>query len=213
MDVGGRVIEMTETEYLVRGRGYLRGIADLEKVVLKADGLTPVLLRDVARIELGPDERRGLTELNGEGEVVSGIAVQRYGGNALDVIANVKEKIAEIAPSLPEGRDDRGRLRPLRSHPPGDRDAEEHADRGEPDRRPRLRRLPSARPQRAGRHHHAAGRRADGVHRHACARHQLDDHVARRHRHRHRRDDRCRHRHDRERAQASGARRRPIRRG
>ncbi len=102
MDVGGRVIEMTETEYLVRGEGYLRGIADLENVVLKADSLTPVLLRDVARIELGPDERRGLTELNGEGEVVSGIAVQRYGGNALDVISNVKEKIKEIAPSLPQ---------------------------------------------------------------------------------------------------------------
>ncbi len=102
MDVGGRVIEMTETEYLVRGEGYLRGIADLENVVLKSDSLTPVLLRDVARVELGPDERRGLTELNGEGEVVSGIAVQRYGGNALDVIANVKDKIDEIAPSLPE---------------------------------------------------------------------------------------------------------------
>ena len=102
MDVGGRVIEMTETEYLVRGEGYLRGIADLENVVLKAEGLTPVLLRDVARVELGPDERRGLTELNGQGEVVSGIAVQRYGGNALDVIANVKDKIDEIAPSLPE---------------------------------------------------------------------------------------------------------------
>jgi Cu(I)/Ag(I) efflux system membrane protein CusA/SilA len=102
MDVGGRVVEMTETEYVVRGRGYLRGTGDLEKVVLKAVGLTPVLLRDVARVELGPDERRGLTELNGEGEVVSGIALQRYGQNALDVIANVKEKIAEIAPSIPE---------------------------------------------------------------------------------------------------------------
>ena len=102
MDVGGRVIEMTETEYLVRGEGYLKGISDLETIVLKADGLTPVLLRDVAHIDLGPDERRGLTELNGDGEVVSGIAVQRYGGNALDVIAAVKEKIAEILPSLPK---------------------------------------------------------------------------------------------------------------
>ncbi len=102
MDVGGRVVEMAETEYLVRGQGYLQGIDDLGYVVLKAEGLTPVLLRDVARIELGPDERRGLTELNGEGEVVSGIAVQRYGGNALDVIHNVKEKIEEIGPSLPE---------------------------------------------------------------------------------------------------------------
>ena len=89
-DVGGRVIEMAETEYVVRGRGYLRGMADLEQVVLKADALTPVRLADVARIELGPDERRGLSEINGQGEVVSGIALQRYGQNALDVIANVK---------------------------------------------------------------------------------------------------------------------------
>jgi Cu(I)/Ag(I) efflux system membrane protein CusA/SilA len=102
MDVGGRVVEMAETEYVVRGRGYLRGVSDLENVVLKAEGLTPVLLRDVARIELGPDERRGLAELNGQGEVVSGIAVQRYGENALEVIENVKEKIAEIRPSLPD---------------------------------------------------------------------------------------------------------------
>ena len=94
---------MAETEYMVRGRGYLRGIGDLEQIVLKADGRTPVLLRDVARIELGPDERRGITELNGEGEVVSGIALQRFGQNALDVIDNVKEKLAEIAAGLPEG--------------------------------------------------------------------------------------------------------------
>ncbi|MDG4575452.1 MAG: CusA/CzcA family heavy metal efflux RND transporter [Defluviicoccus sp.] len=102
MDVGGRVVEMAETEYVVRGRGYLRGMSDLEQVVLKSEGLTPVLLRDVARIEMGPDERRGLAELNGQGEVVSGIAIQRYGENALSVIENVKEKIAEIAPSLPD---------------------------------------------------------------------------------------------------------------
>ncbi|MGQ0672750.1 MAG: efflux RND transporter permease subunit [Hyphomicrobium sp.] len=105
MDVGGRVVEMAETEFMVRGRGYLKGIADLEQIVLKAEGGAPVLLRDVARIELAPDERRGLTELNGEGEVVSGIAVQRYGQNALSVIANVKEKLAEVASSLPEGTD------------------------------------------------------------------------------------------------------------
>ena len=71
-------------------------------MVLKSEGSTPVLLRDVARVELGPDERRGVAELNGRGEVVSGIALQRYGQNALDVIADVKSKIAEIAPSLPE---------------------------------------------------------------------------------------------------------------
>ncbi|MBI3480886.1 MAG: efflux RND transporter permease subunit, partial [Nitrosomonadales bacterium] len=102
-DVGGRVVEMAETEYMVRGRGYLRGAADLENLVVKSEMGTPVLIRDIARVELGPDERRGLTELNGEGEVVSGIVMARFGQNALEVISNVKAKIAEIAPGLPEG--------------------------------------------------------------------------------------------------------------
>ena len=74
-DVGGRVVEMAETEYMVRGKGYLRGKADIEMLVVKSEGGTPVLIRDIARVELTPDERRGVTELNGEGEVVSGIAM------------------------------------------------------------------------------------------------------------------------------------------
>jgi Cu(I)/Ag(I) efflux system membrane protein CusA/SilA len=102
-DVGGRVIEMAETEYMVRGRGYLRGKEDIEGLVVKAEKGTPVLIRDIARVELGPDERRGIAELNGEGEMVSGIVVARYGQNALEVIHNVKAKIAEIAPGLPDG--------------------------------------------------------------------------------------------------------------
>ncbi|MDP2240742.1 MAG: CusA/CzcA family heavy metal efflux RND transporter [Burkholderiales bacterium] len=102
-DVGGRVVEMAETEYMVRGRGYLRSVSDLEQLVVKAEGGIPVLLRDVARVELGPDERRGITELNGEGEVVAGIAMARYGQNALEVIDNIKAKIAEIGPGLPPG--------------------------------------------------------------------------------------------------------------
>jgi Cu(I)/Ag(I) efflux system membrane protein CusA/SilA len=102
-DVGGRVVEMAEREYMVRGRGYLRGTDDLERIVLKSEGGTPVLLRDVARIEIGPDERRGITELNGEGEVVGGIAMARYGGNALDAIHSLKERTAEIASGLPDG--------------------------------------------------------------------------------------------------------------
>ncbi len=105
MDVGGRTVELSEFEYVVRGRGYLKGIRDLQSIVLKNQGGTPVLLADVARIELGPDERRGLTELNGEGEVASGIVLQRFGANALDVIDNVKKRIAEIAVSLPRGVD------------------------------------------------------------------------------------------------------------
>ena len=102
-DVGGRAVEMAETEYMVRGKGYLRGKSDIELLVVKADKGTPVLIRDIARVELTPDERRGLTELNGEGEVVSGIVMARYGQNALEVIANIKDKIAEIGPGLPEG--------------------------------------------------------------------------------------------------------------
>ncbi|SHL38454.1 Cu(I)/Ag(I) efflux system membrane protein CusA/SilA [Nitrosospira sp. Nsp11] len=102
-DVGGRVIEMAETEYVVRGRGYLRGISDIENLVVKATEGTPVLIRDVARVELAPDERRGIAELNGEGEVVAGIVVARYGQNALDVIDNLKTKIKEISSGLPEG--------------------------------------------------------------------------------------------------------------
>ncbi len=104
-DVGGRTLELSEFEYVVRGKGYLRGLDDLRKIVVKVDNGTPVLLRDVARIELGPDERRGITELNGEGEVASGITLQRFGLNALAVIDNVKKRIAELATSLPAGTD------------------------------------------------------------------------------------------------------------
>jgi Cu(I)/Ag(I) efflux system membrane protein CusA/SilA len=102
-DVGGRVLEMAETEYMVRGKGYLRGISDLENLVLKTANGTPVLLREVARVEKGADERRGMAELNGEGEVVSGIAIARYGQNALQVIENVKNKLKEVAAGLPDG--------------------------------------------------------------------------------------------------------------
>lgn len=102
-DVGGRVVEMAETEYVVRGRGYLRGVKDIEGISLKVDRGTPILLRDVARVEIGPDERRGLTELNGEGEVVSGVVLQRYGQNALDVIRSVKNKLTELSTGMPEG--------------------------------------------------------------------------------------------------------------
>ena len=102
-DVGGRIIEMAETEFVVRGRGYLRGVSDIESLVVKAEKGTPVLIRDIGRVELVPDERRGVAELDGEGEVVAGIAVARYGQNALDVIRNVKAKIQEISSGLPSG--------------------------------------------------------------------------------------------------------------
>lgn len=103
MDVGGRTIELSEFEYMVRGRGYLRGTEDIESIVLMSSGGVPLRLADVARVETTPDERRGIAELNGEGEVASGIVMQRYGANALDVIEDVKTKLAAILPSLPAG--------------------------------------------------------------------------------------------------------------
>ncbi len=103
-DVGGRTIEMTETEYMVRGRGYLTGVGDLERVVLRANpNGTPVLLRDVARVQIGPAERRGLSELDGTGEAVGGIVVKRDAADALTTIQSVKQRIAELLPSLPAG--------------------------------------------------------------------------------------------------------------
>ena len=100
-DVGGRVIEMAETEYMVRGLGYLKSIADVENIVVGTDNRgTPILIRDVALVRLGPELRRGVAEGNGQGEVVGGIVVMRFGENAKDVISGVKEKLAESsAPS------------------------------------------------------------------------------------------------------------------
>ena len=102
-DVGGRTLELSEFEYMVRGRGYIKSPADIENIVLKTDGGIPLRLKDVARVEIGPDERRGITELNGDGEVASGIVLQRFGANALMVIDNVKQRLADILPSLPKG--------------------------------------------------------------------------------------------------------------
>src|SRR5260370_33216745 len=103
MDVGGRSVELSEFEFVVRGRGCVKSLSAPANVVLKVDKGTPVLLKDVARVEFGPDERRGITELNGEGEGASGIALQRFGQNALDVIDNVKARLADIASGLSEG--------------------------------------------------------------------------------------------------------------
>ncbi|HVN31406.1 MAG TPA: CusA/CzcA family heavy metal efflux RND transporter, partial [Thermoanaerobaculaceae bacterium] len=103
-EVGGRLLEFSGTEYMVRGRGYARSLSDFEKVVVKVgEGGVPVLLRDVARVELGPEMRRGIADLDGLGDHVGGIVVMRYGENALNVINLVKDKLREIEPSLPPG--------------------------------------------------------------------------------------------------------------
>ena len=101
-DVGGRVLEMAETEYMVRGRGYIRDEQDIRDIVLRVDERgSPLLLKDVATVQIGPEIRRGLAELNGEGEAVGGIVVVRSGANAYDVIGRVKEKIDELRQGLP----------------------------------------------------------------------------------------------------------------
>jgi len=103
-DVGGRVIELAEHEYAVRGRGYITDKTMLEQVVVGTDGNgTPILIRDIGRVQIGGNIRRGLAELNGEGEAVGGIVVMRYGENALAVIDRIKEKIKEVEPSFPPG--------------------------------------------------------------------------------------------------------------
>ncbi|MGB7033650.1 MAG: efflux RND transporter permease subunit [Syntrophobacteria bacterium] len=103
-DVGGRVVEMGETEFMVRGLGYIKGVKDLEMVPLRVDkDGTPTLVRDVATVKVGPELRRGLADYNGNGEVVGGIIVMRYGENALQVIQNVKNKLEQLKAGLPEG--------------------------------------------------------------------------------------------------------------
>jgi Cu(I)/Ag(I) efflux system membrane protein CusA/SilA len=103
MDTGGRTVEISEFEFMVRGRGYLKSVADIEGIVLKTEAGVPLRLGDVAKVEIVPDERRGIAELNGEGEVASGIVLQRVGANALTVIDNAKKALASIATGLPEG--------------------------------------------------------------------------------------------------------------
>ncbi len=103
-DVGGRLMEMGETEFMVRGLGYIKGIDDLKNIAIGIDKSTgtPVYLKDVANIDIGPELRRGLADLNGEGETVGGIIVQRFGENGLAVINRVKERLKELKASLPE---------------------------------------------------------------------------------------------------------------
>ncbi len=105
IDVGGRLLEMGETEFMVRSKGYIKSIDDLETIPIGVDmdAHAPILLSQVADIHLGPELRRGLVDMNGEGEVVTGVVLVRFGENALQVINRVKKRIAELKPGLPEG--------------------------------------------------------------------------------------------------------------
>lgn len=102
-EVGGRVMELSGTRYMIRGLGYLRSLSDLENVPVTAKNGTPVLLKDLGNVSFGPDIREGVAEWQGEGETVGGIVIMRYGLNALNVISGVKKKLAEIQRTLPQG--------------------------------------------------------------------------------------------------------------
>lgn len=102
-DVGGRILELGEREFMVQGKGYLQGIDDIRSVVVHAGGGTPLTVGDVADVRVGPEIRRGIAEKNGEGEVVAGIVIMRYGENAKRVIQRVIERLEELESSLPEG--------------------------------------------------------------------------------------------------------------
>ena len=103
-EVGGRVIEASEREYMVRGRGYITSLDDLRVIPVGTDQQgTPLTVRDVAHVTIGPDSRRGIAELDGTGEVVGGIVIMRYGENALEVIERVKQKLHDLKPSMPKG--------------------------------------------------------------------------------------------------------------
>jgi len=103
-DVGGRLIEIAETEFMVRGLGYIKSLEDIRSIAVGVDANgTPIRVQDIATVQLGPDLRRGLADWNGEGEIVGGVVVMRYGENALAVIERVKEKLEALKSGLPEG--------------------------------------------------------------------------------------------------------------
>ncbi|MGZ6070612.1 MAG: efflux RND transporter permease subunit, partial [Myxococcaceae bacterium] len=102
-DGGGRLVEISGREYMVRGRGYVKSVHDLESLVLRTENGTPITVKDVAQVTLGPEMRRGVADLDGQGDVVAGIVVMRQGENALSVIERVKAKLVELKPSLPPG--------------------------------------------------------------------------------------------------------------
>jgi copper/silver efflux system protein len=103
-EVSGRVLEMAGTEYVIRGRGYLRSVEDIELIPVGTDGRgTPILIRDIAHAHIGPDQRRGIAELDGKGQTVGGIVIMRAGENALAVIERIKVRLEEIMPALPNG--------------------------------------------------------------------------------------------------------------
>ncbi len=201
-DVRGR-----PTEYYVRGRGYIKSVEDIENVAAQSrEAARPSTSKNVGTVHLGPDIRRGVAELNGEGEVVGGIVVMRYGENALARDRRRSRRSSRRSSRrCPKACEIVADLRSQRADQARHRHAARNADRGKHRRRAGLLRVPLARPLRAGRHPHAADRDPALVHPDVRARTHREHHVARRHRHRDRRDGRRGDHHGRERPQDARA--------
>ena len=188
---GGSVVEMAEAEYMVRSRGFLKSLDDFRAHSRSSvSGATPVLLRDVATVQVGPEMRRGIAELDGEGEVAGGVVVMRSGKNARTTIEAVKAKLADAEGEPAQRRRGRADLRPLAAHRPRGRQPARQARRGVHRRRAGLRAFPVPPALGLRGRGHAAGRRAGRLHRDALAGRQREHPVARRHRHRPRRHGR-----------------------
>ncbi len=178
-ETSGRLLEFGGTEYMVRGRGYARTLEDFANIPLSvSESGSQIRIKDVGQVVLGPDLRRGLTDLDGNGEVVSGIVVMRNGENALEVIDRVKSKIKEIAPGLPAGVKTGAHLRPLGIDSSIDRHGKADYFRGGDHGCSDHHRFPMAFSQRGYSHYHHAHRRAARVHSLSAARDQRQHHVA-----------------------------------
>ena len=177
-EVGGRMLEMSGADYLIRGLGYVRSVADLEQISVATNNGTPVLIRDLGVVSLGPDLREGAAEWNGDGETVGGIVVMRYGQNALNVIDGVKHKLAEIQKTLPARCRNRRRLRPFGTYSGIDQDAETRPARGGDNRQPRDHHFSVSFPLGADPDSCAADRGHRDVHPDVLAADQLQHHVA-----------------------------------
>ncbi len=206
-DVGGRVVEYFETEYMVEGIGYIEKVEDIEQIPVGVDmNGTPILVRDIGHVNLGPDIRRGAVQLDKEGEAVIGIIEMRYWNNALEVINRVKQKLEELKPGLPKGVE----IVPIY-------DRSDLIHRAQSTLRSKLIEesiivavvcivFPAAFALCICRHLHASRRHPDGYDGHVFSGTWSQYHVARRHCDRHRRNGGRRHRHDRKRPQASRTR-------
>jgi len=221
-ETGGSVLELAEAEYMVRASGYLSSLEDFRSIPLATtDAGVAVRLGDVAHVQVGPEMRRGITDLNGEGEVAGGVIIMRSGKNALETINAVKAKLAQLKASLPSGVEviptyDRSGLIKRAVENLTGKLIEEFLivalvctaflfHLRVPHRRARVHGVSLSPALRPGCDRVAAAGRADGVHRHALPGGQRQHHVSRGHRDRHRSDGGRRGRHDRKRAQASGA--------